>query len=248
MTSASRPPLSAASAVHASPVPAVQMTDTAAGRIRRVRRAGRAGETSMRGSILAAAAALFCRQGFERTTVMSIASAVGLKKGSLYHYITSKQRLLFEILEHTLEDSLPALERIAAAPASAAERLRQAVRLHILTLAQDRDNVACFVEEGRWLAPEYRAAHQATRDRYEALFRRIIADGIAAGEFAPTDVRLAGFAVLGIVNWVVRWYQPDGQYRAGQIAERFGDYAVGALCGAAAPALGRRAGGHDGRA
>ena len=189
-------------------------------------------DEGMRALILKAAAALFRRQGFERTTVRSIADAVGLKKGSLYHYITGKQRLLFEIVEHTLEDSLPALERIASGPAPAAERLREAVRLHILTLARDRDNVACFLEEGRWLAPEYRAAHQATRDRYEALFRRIVADGIDTGEFAPTDVRLAGFAILGIVNWVVRWYQPDGGYRAEQIAAHFGDYAVNALAGA----------------
>lgn len=192
----------------------------------------RARDEGMRGQILKAAAALFRRQGFERTTVQSIADAVGLKKGSLYHYITGKQRLLFEILQHALEDSLPELERIAAGPSPAAERLREAVGLHILTLARDRDNVACFLEEGRWLAPEYRAAHQATRDRYEALFRRIVADGVYAGEFAPTDVRLAGFAVLGIVNWVVRWYQPAGQYRAEQIADEFGDYAVGALGGA----------------
>ena len=194
----------------------------------------------MRASILKAAAALFRRQGFERTTVQSIADAVGLKKGSLYHYITGKQRLLFEILQHALEHSLPALERIASSPSPAAARLRGAVRLHILTLARDHDNVACFLEEGRWLAPEFRAAHQVTRDRYEGCYRRIIADGIASGEFAPTDVRLAGFAVLGIVNWVVRWYRPEGRLRAEEIAERFGDYAVGLLAG------GR--GGRDGRA
>ncbi len=188
-------------------------------------------DAGMRASILREAAALFRRQGFERTTVRSIAEAVGLKKGSLYHYITGKQRLLFEIVEQALEHSLPALERIASSPAPAADRLREAVRLHILTLARDRDAVACFVEEGRWLAIEYRAAHQTTRDRYEGLFRRIVADGIASGEFAPTDVPLAGFAVLGIVNWVVRWYRPDGRYRAEQIAAQFGAYAVDMLAG-----------------
>lgn len=214
------------------PAPLPAGSDAALGRLR-------TREEGMRGMILKAAAALFRRQGFERTTVLSIADAVGLKKGSLYHYITGKQRLLFEILQQALQHSLPALERIASDPGPAAERLREAVGLHILTLARDRDNVACFLEEYRWLAPEYRAAHQATRDRYEALFRRIIADGVASGEFAPTDVRLAGFAVLGIVNWVVRWYQPDGRHRAEEIAAQFGDYAVDALTGG---------GRHDGRA
>lgn len=195
-------------------------------------RPSRARDEGMRALILREAAALFRRQGFERTTVRSIADAVGLKKGSLYHYITGKHRLLFEIVEQALEDSLPALEHVASGRAPAAERLRDAVGLHILTLARDRDTVACFIEEGRWLAPEYRSVHQAARDRYEALFRRIVADGIESGEFAPTDVRLAGFAILGIVNWIVRWYRPDGRCRAEQIAAQFGEYAVNMLAAA----------------
>ncbi|MDR7555876.1 MAG: TetR/AcrR family transcriptional regulator [Armatimonadota bacterium] len=182
-----------------------------------------------REQVLRAAAALFRARGFERTTMQAIARAVGLTKASLYHHVRGKQALLYEILQHTLDRALPDLERIAATPAPAAERLRAAVRLHILTLVHDRDNVACFLEEGRALAPEYRQALMAWRDRYEALFRRIIADGIATGEFAPTDVRLAGFAVLGMVNWVVRWYRPDGQHTADEIAAHFAAYATGAL-------------------
>ncbi len=196
-------------------------------------------DEGMRARILRASAALFYQQGFDRTTMQEIARAVGLTKGSLYHYIRSKQALLYEIVQHTIDRSLPDLERIAAAPLPAAVRLREAVRLHILTLVGDHDNVACFVEEWRSLAPEYRDSHMASRDRYEALFRRIVDDGIASGEFAPTDVRLAGFAVLGMVNWMVRWYRPDGRHSAEEIAARFGDYAVGALQD--------RRGGHDGR-
>ncbi len=193
--------------------------------------AARPHDDGTRARILRAAAALFRQQGFDRTTMREIAQVVGLTKGSLYHHIRGKQALLYEIIQHTLDRALPELERIAAAPHPAAERLRQAVRLHILTLAHNQDNVACFVEEGRSLAPEYRAAALAYRDRYEALFRRIVEDGIAAGEFAPTDVRLAGFAVLGMVNWLVRWYRPDGRHAAEEIAGRFGDYAAGALAG-----------------
>ncbi len=186
-------------------------------------------DEGMRSRILRAAAALFHEQGFERTSMQEIARAVGLTKGSLYHHIRGKQALLYEILQHTLDRSLPNLERIAAAPLPAAERLRQAVRLHVLTLVHDRDNVACFIEEGRSLAAEHRDTHVANRDRYEGMFRRIIDDGIRAGEFAPTDVRLAGFAVLGMVNWMVRWYRPDGRQSAEEIADRLGDYAAGAV-------------------
>jgi AcrR family transcriptional regulator len=190
---------------------------------------GAAGDEGMRARIMRAAAALFRRQGFERTTMQQIAAAVGLTKAALYHHVTGKQALLFEILQHTIERSLPELERIAAAPLPADERLRRAARLHVLALVADLDNVACFIEEGRSLAPEYSEAYLASRDRYESIFRRIIADGIAASRFAPADVQVAGFAILGMVNWVVRWYRPDGRQTAQAIADQFGEYAVRAL-------------------
>lgn len=142
----------------------------------------------MRTRILRAAATLFHRDGYEGTTMQEIARAVGLTKGSLYHHIRGKQALLYEILQHTLDRSLPDLERIATSPHPATERLRDAVRLHILTLVNDRDNVACFIEEGRSLAPEYRDAYVAHRDRYESLFRGIVADGIASGELDRKSV------------------------------------------------------------
>jgi len=179
--------------------------------------------------VLRAAAALFRRRRFDRTTMREIAEVVGLTKGSLYHHIRGKQALLYEIIQHTVDRALPKLEEIATMPLPAAERLRQAVHLHIRILAEDRDNVECSIEEGRSLAPEYRDAAIAGRDRYERLIRRIIGDGIRTGEFAPTDVRLAGFALLGMVNWVARWYRPDGEHPASEIAAQFGDYAVAML-------------------
>jgi len=187
--------------------------------------------------ILRAAARLFRQRRFDRTTMREIAEAVGLTKGALYHHIRSKQALLYEIIQHTVDRALPRLEQIATVPLPAAERLRQAVRLHILILAHDRDNVECSIEEGRSLAPEYRAAAIAGRDRYERLIRRIISDGIRTGEFAPTDVRLAGFALLGMLNWVARWYRPEGERPAGEIAAQFGDYAVAMLRAGALDAL-----------
>jgi len=179
--------------------------------------------------VLRAAAGLFRRRSFDRTTMREIAEVVGLTKGSLYHHIRGQQALLYEIIQHTVDSALPRLEQIASLPLPAAARLRQAVRLHILIIAEDRDNVECSIEEGRSLAPEYRAAAIAGRDRYERLFRGIISDGIRTGEFAPTDVRLAGFALLGMVSWVARWYRPDGERQAGEIAAQFGDYAVAML-------------------
>lgn len=195
-------------------------------------------EAGTKARILRAAAGLFHAWGFERTSMKQIAAASGIQKSSLYHHFPGKQELLFEILSHTVDLAIGRLQDIVTSDRSAAERLRLAVRNHVINLVDDLDNVACFVEEGKALVPPFRAAYIARRDAYEHCFRRIIADGIAGGEFRPVDVRLAGFAVLGMCNWVVRWYRPHGPNSPDDVATHLGDVAVlGLLTHAPEPAL-----------
>lgn len=187
-------------------------------------------ERTTRTRILAEAAGLFRREGFNGASMQDLAAVVGITKSTLYHHFPSKQALLSEIVELTVDRVTPALEAIAEADLPAATRLRQAVARHVVELIHDQDNVACFIEEGRFLAPEFKTSHIAKRDRYERHFRRIVADGIRAGEFRQRDVRLASLAVLGMCNSVTSWYQPEGDFEPDEIAEQFGELAVRALC------------------
>ena len=184
---------------------------------------------STREQLLRAAAHLFREQGFHGTSVAEVASAAGITKSSFYHHFASKQALLAEILTDTVSRVTPAVEAIAQADLPAVERLRAAARCHVVELIHDQDKVACFVEEGRFLAPDYRDAFVAARDQYEQLFRRILEDGVRSGEFRPVSVRLAGLAVLGMCNSVVHWYQPSGQLDVDTVAGQFADLAVKSL-------------------
>jgi AcrR family transcriptional regulator len=183
-------------------------------------------DVGTREKILKSAASLFHRRGFEATGMSDIANAVGIQKSSLYHHFESKQKLLFEILSHTVETAIGGTREIASSHLPAPERLRMAIRNHIVNLVDDLDNVACFVEEGKALEPPYREEYLRKRDAYEGEFRRILEEGIASGEFRKTDVRLAGFAVLGMCNWVVRWYHPEGPHTPDEIASSLAEVAV----------------------
>jgi len=192
-------------------------------------------DADTRTRILRAAAALFRVRGFEGTSMKQIAAISGIQKSSLYHHFAGKQELLFEILSHTVDLAIGRLQEIVVSDRPAAVRLRLAVRNHVISLVNDLDNVACFVEEGRALADPFRTSYIAKRDDYEGCFRQIIADGIRRGEFRSVDVRLAGFAVLGMCNWVVHWYRPDGPNTADEIAAHLGDAAVFGLLARAVP-------------
>jgi TetR/AcrR family transcriptional regulator, cholesterol catabolism regulator len=185
--------------------------------------------TSTRVQLVRAAAHLFREQGFHGTSVAEIATAAWITKSSFYHHFASKQALLAEILTDTASRVTPVAESIAGADLSAAERLRAAARHHVVELIHDQDMVACFVEEGRFLAPEYRDAFVAARDSYEQSFRKILEDGVRNGEFRPVSVSVATLAVLGLCNSVVHWYHPGGPLDIDSVADQFADLAVRSL-------------------
>ncbi len=178
------------------------------------------------------AATLFSRNGFNGTSMAELAHAVGITKSSLYHHFPSKQALLSEIIELTVARVTPLVQEVADMDLPATERLSRAIILHTVEAIRDQDAIACFIEEGRYLAPDFMATHVANRDAYEQVFRRMIEDGIASGEFVPQDVGIAVKAVLGMCNSVVRWYRPGGEHSPEEIADEFARFAIH---GAAAP-------------
>ncbi len=172
------------------------------------------------------AAALFREKGFNGTSMAELASEVGLTKSSLYHHFPSKQALLSEIIELTVNRVTPLVQKVAESDLPIRERLAKAVALHTVAAIRDRDAVACFIEEGRYLEPGFMAVHVANRDRYELTFRRMFEEGIKSGEFEDQDVGLAAKAVLGMCNSVIRWYRPGGGLTPEEIASELARFAV----------------------
>ena len=184
--------------------------------------------------ILTAAAALFHEKGFNGTGMADLASQVGMTKSSLYHHFSKKQALLSEIIEVTVNRVTPLVQQVVESDLPIRQRLHRAVAIHTAEAIHDQDAVACFIEEGRYLSPDFMAAHVLKRDRYERLFRQVFEEGIASGEFVDQDPELAVRAILGMCNSVVRWYSADGPHTPEEIASLFADMAVRAASGVAA--------------
>ncbi len=190
--------------------------------------------TDTRDRIRVEAATLFSDRGFNGTSMADLAAAVGITKSSLYHHFSSKQALLSEIIELTVNRVTPLVREVADLDLPAGERLGRAVALHTVEAIRDQAAVACFIEEGRYLAPDFMATHVANRDAYEQLFRGMLQEGIDSGEFAEQDAAITAKAVLGMCNSVVRWFKPGGDHSPDEIAEEIAQFAVR---GAAAPSV-----------
>lgn len=176
--------------------------------------------------ILAAAARMFREKGYHGTSVRDIAESVGLLKGSLYHYIRSKEELLARLFEGALEGTVRELETIAARDAPAADRLRDMVTAYVGSVTDNLDAVALYLREWRSLPANELARVRTRRRAMRTIFEDVIADGIRAREFATSDAKLSALAILGMCNWIYEWYRPRGRLRPEQLADELAERAV----------------------
>jgi AcrR family transcriptional regulator len=177
-----------------------------------------------------AAARLFSERGYHGTSMQHLADALGLQRGSLYAHIGSKEELLFDVVDEGADQFLRRGLEAAEATEPAQDRLRALLVGHVATAIEHLDAATVFLNEWRYLSLEKRATIQAKRDRYEAMVRTIIADGIAGGEFrADADISFAVLLVLSAGNWTYTWYRPGGELGPQEIGQRFADLVVRGL-------------------
>jgi AcrR family transcriptional regulator len=178
--------------------------------------------------IVDAAVALFRDNGYHATSMQDIADAVGLQKGSLYHYLESKEDLLYRIALETISEYNRQLEAIVGSDLPGAEKLLRAVDAHVLMQSRDVGTVTLLRDSGALRPDQREEIHGLTR-RYAELVETIIADGIRSGEFRAVDVKMATFAILGACNWIHRWYAAGGRLHPGEISAAFGEFFLSGL-------------------
>ena len=188
------------------------------------------GAGAREGEVYSAALRLFREKGYHATSMQDIAEAVGLYKGSLYHYIGGKQELLVQVFERGMGALLSEVERIAAeSSVSPGRQLRQVIRAHVAAVAEHLDALTVYFHEWRALDGEALVHVREQRERYTALVSAIVSRGVETGEFRPVDVRLATLGVLGMCNWLCQWYRPGGRLDPSDIGDNFADLMLGGL-------------------
>lgn len=174
----------------------------------------------------------FNERGYHGTSMRDIAAGAGVTVASIYHHFASKQDVLVQIMAGTLTDLLSAT--IAAADdvgraASATERLAAVVDAWVLFHTQRQAEALIGASELRSLESDGRARVIGLRDQQEALFRSIIEDGVASGEFATRFPREAARAVLNMGSTISTWYRLGGELTPDDMAERYRDFALGTV-------------------
>jgi len=197
---------------------------------RRVGLGERTGQQRRAEEVYAAALRLFREKGYHATSMQDIAEAVGLYKGSLYHYISSKEDLLARVFERGMGDLLVEVERIANDTSLApSAQLRLIIAAHVAAVADNLDALTVYLHEFRTLTSDSLALVRGQHERYSRLVAGIVTRGVDCGELQARDVRLATLGLIGMCNWLCQWYRPEGRLQPAQIAESFADLLLGGL-------------------
>jgi len=176
-----------------------------------------------RDEILDAAAQIFSQKGFHAASMQDIAAAVNLQKASLYHHINSKQEILVALLDRALDMLIELMISVMAQPLPPDQKLPLAIQAYLSAMLDHRDLAVILLMEHRSLDAAHHASHIPRRDRFEQLWRELIEEGMQTGVFCCADPAMAGRALLGVLNWTITWYRPDGSFSPDQIASQFAD-------------------------
>lgn len=187
-----------------------------------------------RQDITAVAATLFHDVGYHETGLRQIAAAAAMSKPTLYHYFQNKDDILYAIHDEFIDLIIARHEDMIRTPGSMQNYLRGVMSMIMDIVDSHGAHLRVFFEHYRELRPEYRESLSAKRDQYYESVQRIVADGVANGEFRPVDVPLVTMGIFGMCNWATNWYRHDGHRTPHEIADTFFDVVVRGL-GTASP-------------
>jgi len=176
-----------------------------------------------RDDILDAAAQVISQKGFHGASMSDIADAVNLQKASLYHHVTSKQEILLALLDRALGMLTDHIAGITAQNIPVDQKLRQMIRAYLSALADNADLTAVLLFEHRSLDKKTHARHVPQRDKFEGLWRDILNEGMRTKVFDCKDAGMAVRALMGVMNWTLTWYRPDGGMSIEEIADGYAD-------------------------
>lgn len=183
--------------------------------------------------VLDAAAKVFHSRGYADASVQHIADELGILKGSLYHYIESKEDLLFRLLDETHEEVEAILEDVAALPhLGPLERLREYTRRQVDYTSRNLAKMAIYYHDADQLSSDRRRELYRKRRVHETYVSDLIAEAQRRGEASDElDPKVVANCLFGSMIWVYRWYKPGGKLRPAQLADTCADFVLRGVIG-----------------
>jgi AcrR family transcriptional regulator len=168
--------------------------------------------------ILKEAARLFREKGYIASNLRELAKRAGIQGGSIYHHFSSKQDILFQLMDNTMTDMVTSLSAVLAGTDDPEEKLRRLLRFHISYTICGPDETYITDDELRNLNADNYLQIIAKRDAYQKLFEKVFLAGYQQQGWMVVDPKLMARAAIQMGTGVASWYKPEGPMSIDQIS------------------------------
>jgi AcrR family transcriptional regulator len=187
-----------------------------------------------RRGILARAASVFARLGYDRASIGDLATACGISRGALYHYFASKDAILFAMLEGHVRDLARALEAAVAPIAAPEARLRQAIATSLALYAHSRDEQIVLLNHLGVLAEGEQTQIRALEAGIVSFYAGLLEALNHGGRIDGRTRKVYAMMLLGMINYTYTWYDPHGPVGPAELAGRVADLILAGISSGAA--------------
>jgi AcrR family transcriptional regulator len=166
------------------------------------------GFDSKRLHLLDAAARVFSEVGYDRASMRRIAAEARVSLAGIYHYVASKEELLYWIQFHTFDSLLRGLESSLEGVVDPRQRLAAAVRNHVRHFGENMHELKLCARELETLEGEaYDDVHERRRSYFGAVHELVKA--LQPKHGTARSSWLATANLFGMLNWFYQWYDAE---------------------------------------
>src|SRR5437773_5291961 len=177
--------------------------------------------------IIAAAAKVFKEKGYHAATTRDIAAEVGIQQATLYYYISSKEELLYLVVREPIVRLYNQVEEIVKASVPTRTRVERAIHAHLAAFDANYPHMFVYVQELPNLIDTLQDKIRESPGRYQYLWEEILQQGISAGELrVDLDVPTTVLMIMGMCNWLHRWYRKGGRLNTTTLAQQYASAAL----------------------
>ena len=180
--------------------------------------------------ILTHIAELFYKEGYEKTSIRDISRALDISKPGLYHHFSSKQEILYDIIYDFMEKTNRYLKEHMDLIQSPEERLLFIIQSHTRFFVKYPAQTKVVVYEAHSLEGEFADRFKAKQLEYIEIIKDVLKE-IMDHAGTKMNLNVATFSILGILNWTIQWYNPDGKVHPELLAKELWAFFLNGLRG-----------------
>lgn len=154
-------------------------------------------KAAMKKRVLDAALLLVAADGFNALTINAVAQQAGIATGAVYKHFASKAQLCAEVFRAATEKEVAVVRSSALREGLPAIRLLAAIQAFALRALRGRRLAYALIAEPVDVLVE--AERLRYRHAYAEIFRLLVQEGIASGDFPEQIPAVSAAALVGII-------------------------------------------------